>query len=65
MTDSSAPVPPPPPPEEEQGMKIDPSRAAALVSQIGAVRERVAAVAKGRNVSSFFSVFSLFSFSHP
>ena len=63
MTDSSAPVPPPP--EEEQGMKIDPSRAAALVSQIGAVRERVAAVAKGRNVSSFFFFFSLFSFSHP
>lgn len=63
MTDSSAPVPPPP--EEEQDMKIDPSRAAVLVSQIGAVRERVAAVAKGRNVSSFFFFFSLFSFSHP
>ncbi|RYP01687.1 hypothetical protein DL764_006150 [Monosporascus ibericus] len=34
-------------PEE---MKIDPSRAAALVSQIRGVRERIAAVAKGREV---------------
>ncbi|RYO99718.1 hypothetical protein DL766_005692 [Monosporascus sp. MC13-8B] len=31
-------------------MKIDPSRAAALVSQIRGVRERIAAVAKGREV---------------
>jgi hypothetical protein len=32
-------------------MKIDPSRAAALASQIKSVSERVAVVAKGRNVS--------------
>ncbi|KAI1807780.1 alanine racemase [Daldinia bambusicola] len=31
-------------------MKIDPQRAAALVSQIKTVRERIAAVAKGRDV---------------
>lgn len=32
-------------------MKIDPQRAAALVSQIKTVRERIAAVANGRDVS--------------
>ncbi|KAI1139588.1 alanine racemase [Hypoxylon sp. FL0543] len=31
-------------------MKVDPQRAAALVSQIKSVRERIAAVAKGRDV---------------
>ncbi|KAK7743424.1 hypothetical protein SLS62_010568 [Diatrype stigma] len=50
MTDASTSVPPPPEQGEEEEMKIDPSRAAELISQIGAVRERVAAVAKGRNV---------------
>ncbi|KAI1506244.1 hypothetical protein F5X99DRAFT_128091 [Biscogniauxia marginata] len=35
---------------EAEDMKIDPSRAAALVSQIKAVRERIAAVANGRDV---------------
>ncbi|KAK1836218.1 proline synthase co-transcribed bacterial protein [Podospora conica] len=34
----------------EQEMKIDPARASALVSQIQGVRERIAAVAHGRNV---------------
>lgn len=37
--------------EAAEEMRIDPSRAQALVSQLGAVRERVAAVARGRNVS--------------
>jgi len=32
-------------------MKIDPTRAAALASQIKGVSERIATVAKGRNVS--------------
>lgn len=32
-------------------LKIDPQRAAALVSQIKTVRERIAAVANGRDVS--------------
>lgn len=31
-------------------MKIDPSRAQALISQLGSVKERLAAVANGRNV---------------
>ncbi|KAI1343824.1 hypothetical protein F5Y15DRAFT_411681 [Xylariaceae sp. FL0016] len=35
---------------DPEDMKIDPSRAAALVSQIKSVSERVAAAAKGRNV---------------
>jgi uncharacterized pyridoxal phosphate-containing UPF0001 family protein len=35
----------------ETEMKIDPSRASALISQIQAVTERIAAVAKGRAVS--------------
>ena len=34
----------------ETEMKVDPSRAAALVAQLGGISERVAAVAKGRNV---------------
>jgi hypothetical protein len=33
-------------------MKIDPARAQALISQIGLVKDRIAAVANGRNVSS-------------
>jgi hypothetical protein len=36
---------------DAEEMKIDPSRAAALASQIKGVSERVAAVAQGRNVS--------------
>ncbi|KAJ8128510.1 hypothetical protein O1611_g5125 [Lasiodiplodia mahajangana] len=35
---------------EASEMKIDPSRAAALASQIKGVSERIAAVAKGRDV---------------
>ncbi|KAI0407799.1 hypothetical protein F4802DRAFT_487875 [Xylaria palmicola] len=35
---------------DTEEMKIDPSRAAALASQIKGVSERIAAVAKGRNV---------------
>ncbi|KAK6210871.1 hypothetical protein LQW54_005746 [Pestalotiopsis sp. IQ-011] len=35
---------------DEVEMKVDPSRAAALISQLGSVSERVAAVAKGRKV---------------
>ncbi|KAK6824791.1 hypothetical protein PG995_015605 [Apiospora arundinis] len=34
----------------ETEMKVDPSRAAALISQLGGISERVAAVAKGKNV---------------
>jgi hypothetical protein len=37
---------------EETEMKVDPSRAAALIGQLTSVSERVAAVAKGRAVSS-------------
>lgn len=37
---------------QEVEMKVDPSRAAALISQLGSVSERIAAVAKGRNVKS-------------
>lgn len=36
--------------DQVEEMRIDPSRAQALVSQLGSVRERVAAVAAGRNV---------------
>ena len=59
MTDATPPNP------EEAEMKIDPSRAAALVSQITAVRGRIAAVAGGRDVSSFcpFFIFLFFFFS--
>ena len=32
-------------------MRVDPSRAQALVSQLSSVRERISAVANGRNVS--------------
>ncbi|KAM0815318.1 hypothetical protein AB5N19_01112 [Seiridium cardinale] len=35
---------------EEVEMKVDPSRAAALISQLNSVSERVSAVAKGRTV---------------
>jgi hypothetical protein len=38
--------------EAQPEMKIDPARAKALVSQLQSVSERLAAVAKGRNVSS-------------
>ena len=38
--------------ETQEEMKIDPSRAQTLISQISSVRERVAAVANGRNVGS-------------
>lgn len=37
-----------------EDMKIDASRAAALVSQVKGVSERIAAVSKGRNVSGIF-----------
>ncbi len=53
-----------PRPEEEEEMKIDPGRVEALVSQIRSVRERIAAVAQGRDVRILFSspfVFLLFS----
>jgi hypothetical protein len=36
---------------DEIEMKVDPSRASALISQLSGVSERVAAVAKGRTVS--------------
>lgn len=36
--------------ETQEEMKIDPSRAQALISQLGSVKDRVAAVANGRNV---------------
>lgn len=36
--------------ETQEEMKIDPSRAQALISQLGSVKERLAAVANGRNV---------------
>jgi hypothetical protein len=35
----------------ETDMKIDPTRASALISQLQGVNERIAAVAKGRAVS--------------
>jgi len=43
--------------DQQTEMKIDPARAAALVSQLQAVQERIAAVAKGRAVRllAFFS----------
>ena len=34
----------------ESEMKVEPSRASALISQIQGVNERIAAVAKGRSV---------------
>lgn len=36
--------------ETTEEMKIDPSRAQALISQLGAVKDRVANIANGRNV---------------
>lgn len=36
-------------------MKIDPQRAAALISQIKTVRERITAVANGRDVSCYIT----------
>lgn len=36
--------------EIQEEMKIDPSRAQALISQLGVVKERIANVANGRNV---------------
>ena len=38
------------PPAEEE-MRIDPARAQALISQLASVKDRVAALAGGRNVS--------------
>lgn len=35
----------------ETEMKVDPARAKALISQLQAVKERIAVVAKGRSVS--------------
>ncbi|KAF7559101.1 hypothetical protein G7046_g5038 [Stylonectria norvegica] len=36
--------------EAQEEMKIDPARAQALISQLGSVKDRIAAVANGRNV---------------
>jgi hypothetical protein len=36
--------------DSQEEMKIDPSRAQALVSQLNSVKDRIAAVANGRNV---------------
>lgn len=36
--------------DNEAEMRIDPARAKALVAQLQSVSERIAAVAKGRNV---------------
>lgn len=36
--------------EAQEEMKVDPSRAQALVSQLNSVKERLASVANGRNV---------------
>lgn len=36
--------------DSQEEMRIDPSRARALVSQLNSVKERIAAVADGRNV---------------
>ncbi|KAF5022007.1 hypothetical protein F66182_5964 [Fusarium sp. NRRL 66182] len=36
--------------ESQEEMKVDPSRAQALISQLNSVKERLAAVANGRNV---------------
>lgn len=36
--------------ETQEEMKIDPSRAKSLVSQLGSVKERIASAANGRNV---------------
>lgn len=36
--------------DTQEEMKIDPSRAQALILQLGSVKERLAAVANGRNV---------------
>lgn len=36
--------------ESQEEMKIDPSRAQTLVSQLNSVKERLATVANGRNV---------------
>lgn len=33
-------------------MRVDPARAQALVSQLGSVRDRIAAAAQDRNVST-------------
>ena len=54
MTDRTDATPPNPE-EPDEMLKIDPARAAALVSQITAVRQRIAAVAGGRDVSFEFS----------
>jgi hypothetical protein len=36
--------------ESQEDMKIDPARAQALISQLGAIKDRVAAVAGSRAV---------------
>lgn len=36
--------------DSQEEMKVDPARAQALISQLGSVKERLAAVANGRNV---------------
>jgi hypothetical protein len=41
---------------EEAMLKVDPARAKALVSQLQSVRDRIAAVAKGRPVSQKLAV---------
>lgn len=43
-------------------MKIDPARASTLVSQLKSVSDRVAAAAKGRDVSQILKVFRSYSF---
>jgi hypothetical protein len=37
---------------EAEEMRVDPARAQALISQLSSVKERVGALANGRNVSS-------------
>jgi len=47
-------------------LKVDPARASALVSQIQGVNERIAAVAKGRPVSTYSTIpQTLFCPFHP
>lgn len=45
--------------ESQEEMKIDPSRAQALVSQLNSVKDRLAAVANGRNVCMALALKSI------
>lgn len=43
--------------QEEADMRVDPARAAALISQLQSVNGRIAAAAKGREVSACIVIY--------